>query len=409
MTLDNQTIKINGQSQISDYLKYKKNRKAEVVIYTAFTENYDNLINHTYISKNFDYVCFTDKKIKKPGIWETKKITHKEPDPNRIAKAYKILPHKYLSKYKYSIWIDSSINITSDKLEKRVNELIKWNKKLSIHAHSERNCVYQEARVCIDLQKDDPSKILKEVAYLKKQKYPINNGLHENNIIFREHNNPMIIKLMEDWWWMIENFSRRDQLSFDFVLWKSKLKCTPLFPQNAKFMTDDFDYREHNTKIVSTLFISTGKGFSEDNFIQKLIIISKNKYRANFDLSNYKNINQIKLNPLKNQLCKFEISKFKLDGKVIPISKFKISPNGKTLNDSIFDFSNTSNPEIILSINKEYKKIEIYGTIHIYNLEDLIKHTKKLQEELNKIKSSKTYMLWQKYNDIKKYFRKYLS
>ena len=31
---------------------------------------------------------------------------------------------------------------------------------------------------------------------------------------------------MESWWNMIQNFSKRDQLSFDYACWKTKTKTT---------------------------------------------------------------------------------------------------------------------------------------------------------------------------------------
>ena len=106
--------------RIKEYLKYKETRKAKVVIYTSITDNYDNLIQHKYISKDFDYICYTDSEIKNPGIWEIRKIKDSNLDSNRKAKIYKILPHKYLKKYDYSIWIDANIDVLSDKLEKRM-------------------------------------------------------------------------------------------------------------------------------------------------------------------------------------------------------------------------------------------------------------------------------------------------
>lgn len=421
------------------YLKYKKTRKAKTVIYTSFTGNYDSLINHKYISKDFDYICFTDKKIKNPGIWEIKKIINSNLDLNRKSKQYKIFSNKFLNKYKYSIWVDSNIDIVSNTLEKRVDELIKQNKKISIGIHFERNCIYQEARACINQQRDEPEIILKEIKFLKKERYPKNNGLFENNIIFREHNNHKIIKLMENWWWMIENFSRRDQLSFNYVLWKNKIECIPLFSQNPRLMTDDFIFKNHNTKIVSTLFIGNQNGFNENDFIQKIIILPSNKYKAIFNLEEFKNVNQLHLNILKNKFCQFKIEKIivlnnKDKKEKLDISKINFETNGEFLEYNLINFKKISDPQIIFKIPKNTKKITVYGKIEIYNLENLYisltneknnlllnlnnikdennrlqsdltrinQDNNTLQSDLSKIKSSKTYKLWQKFNKLKK-------
>lgn len=408
---DYETVKLLNLNKIKEenaknYLTYKKTRKSKVAIYTAISNNYDQLIQHKYLSKDFDYICFTDQKIKNPGIWEIRKLRDINADNVRKARYHKVFPNKILPNYDFSIWIDANIDVLDNTLDKRVLSLIKNNVSISAIPHFERNCIYQEAKTCIDLEKDDPSTILKEVAYLKKENYPKNHGLHETNLIFRKHNKPKIVKVMEDWWQMIKNFSFRDQLSFDYVLWDNKLKSISLFPQNARLMTDAFEYRGHNTKIVSTLFIDSGNGYNENDFIQDLVVVSNNQYKATFNLTNQKGIKNLKLNILKNQFCKFELMKIKLDNELIPISKFKIKSNGKKLNKSTFDFPNISNPEITFSIKKKYKEIQVCGIIYIYNLDDLIKYTYQLEEDLNKIKSSKMYRAWQKYNDLKKYFRK---
>ena len=32
----------------------------KICVYTCITGDYDNLIQHTYIDKDYDYICFTD-------------------------------------------------------------------------------------------------------------------------------------------------------------------------------------------------------------------------------------------------------------------------------------------------------------------------------------------------------------
>ncbi|MEL7666007.1 MAG: ATP-grasp fold amidoligase family protein [Candidatus Shapirobacteria bacterium] len=367
---------------ILDYLNYKKTRKAKVVIYTANSENYDKLINHTYLSKDFNYVCFTDKKIKNPGVWEIRPIKKTKLDSVRTSKYYKLFPHEVLPNYKYSVWIDTNVDVTSNILEKRVNELIKKKIKIAIPPHFERNCIYQEAKACIVFQKDNPDIILKQINFLKKEKYPKNNGLFENNLIFRDHNDSKIIKVMEDWWWMISNFSRRDQLSLNYVLWKNKTKCEKLFSQNARFMNDDFIFNEHNTKIVSTLFIDNKNGFNNNDFIQKLVTVSNNKFKIKFDLKEFTEVKQINFNPLRNQFCQVKINKIKINTKSIPDSDFKYQTNGEILESGFIDFKKTSDPQIIFKIPQNTKILSIYGDINLYNTETLYNETNREKDQL---------------------------
>ena len=57
-----------------------------------------------------------------------------------------------------------------------------------------------------------------------KEGYPSNNGLITSPIIFRKHNEKDCIETMEEWWTEIKHNSRRDQLSFNYVAWKTDFK-----------------------------------------------------------------------------------------------------------------------------------------------------------------------------------------
>ena len=93
-----------------------------------------------------------------------------------------------------------------------------------------RNCVYKEYEAIINLgqqkgnYKDNPAIMYNQVKRYMEEGYPQDNGLTTNGIMFRNHKNPSIINLMEDWWLEIKHNSRRDQLSFDYIAWKNNFK-----------------------------------------------------------------------------------------------------------------------------------------------------------------------------------------
>ena len=43
-----------------------------------------------------------------------------------------------------------------------------------------------------------------------------------------------LIKIMEEWWWFIENYSKRDQLAFPYVMWKNNRKIDDYSIDNLK-------------------------------------------------------------------------------------------------------------------------------------------------------------------------------
>jgi len=196
--------------------------KDKLVVYTALTGNYDNLVTPSVINPNFDYICFTDNPELKSDFWTIKLMEESTLDRVRKARRHKILPHEYLKEYDYSLWIDANFDIIGD-VEEYINRYAK-NRKLMVIKHDKRDDIYDEARECIRLEKDDPEIINKQIERYAKENYPKNNGLIASGIIFRNHSDPEVIKVMEDWFNEVENYSRRDQLSFNYVCWKNNFK-----------------------------------------------------------------------------------------------------------------------------------------------------------------------------------------
>ena len=60
--------------------------------------------------------------------------------------------------------------------------------------------------------------------FLKSENYPENNGLISGGVLVRKHTDEKLIKVMEEWWYFVKNFSKRDQLSFNYVAWKHHFK-----------------------------------------------------------------------------------------------------------------------------------------------------------------------------------------
>jgi len=198
------------------------------VVYTSLVGKYDSLKNPGYIMENWDYICFSnDLKKEKNSIWRIEPIPYKHWDNLILSRYVKIVPHRVLNEYDYSLWIDANIEIQDDFVFKRLNELIEQQFILSLIPHPHRDCIYKEAQICIENGLDRKKIIEKQVAFLKDEKYPENNGLFENGLIFRRHNDPKISSLGEEWWNLYLKYSKRDQLSLSYLIWKNKIHCEP--------------------------------------------------------------------------------------------------------------------------------------------------------------------------------------
>ena len=77
------------------------------ILYTTIFGGYDNLITPT-LPRNWDFKCFSEK---------TNVPLYT--DNTRNAKRFKVLPHRYLSDYEFSIFIDGNMYVVGD-----INQLV---------------------------------------------------------------------------------------------------------------------------------------------------------------------------------------------------------------------------------------------------------------------------------------------
>jgi hypothetical protein len=174
--------------------------------------------------------------------WDVRVMKAKNPDPVRCAKEYKILPHRFFTEYEYSIWIDGNYLVVGDVHGLLSEALDATNMAIFDHNQTEgdsRDCLYKEYESIVRLSRetgrviDDPGVMKRQVDRYRAEGYPENNGLIFASILVRRHNDPDVKKAMEQWWHEIENGSRRDQLSFNYILWKTGLNVHVL-PGNIR-------------------------------------------------------------------------------------------------------------------------------------------------------------------------------
>jgi hypothetical protein len=193
------------------------------ILYTTIFGGYDD-ITTPKLPSGWDWKCFTEKNS--IPLYS---------DNTRNAKKFKILPHRYLQDYEYSIFIDGNMYVVGN-----VDELIKKylnDSNIAFFDHNKnimdpRDCIYDEYNAIINLgkndpnqnYKDDPQTMYDQVKRYQDEGYPSHNGLITGMVILRRHNEKDCIRVMEDWWTEIKYGSKRDQLSFNYVAWKNKTK-----------------------------------------------------------------------------------------------------------------------------------------------------------------------------------------
>ena len=195
-----------------------KNNK--LAIYTAFTGDYDTLKEPEVIDENCDYICFTDNPDLESDLWKIIPMEESVLDNNRKAKQYKLLPHKYLKDYKYSFWLDGTFKIKGS-IREYIYKNIRANSKMLVVVHTERDCVYDEYDASKIIPRYPRAVMEEQVEYYRSQGFPENYGLGVMGALFRQHNHPDVVEVMDDWWDENIKYTNQDQLSFAYVCWKN--------------------------------------------------------------------------------------------------------------------------------------------------------------------------------------------
>jgi hypothetical protein len=201
-------------SELGDGYKY--------IFYTALYGDVDQLIDPSFNSdKDTLFICFTNRKDIYSDTWNIINVESTEND--RIsAKYWKFFGYKALEhQSNYSIWVDASILIIKHPLVLIENASKDYpNASIFTFHHPQRNCAYIELLWVFLMGKESLGNLLKTWLFLKKNYYECGNGLIAGTVLVRKNNNERedrLELLMKEWWNCVNNYSSRDQLTFNFL------------------------------------------------------------------------------------------------------------------------------------------------------------------------------------------------
>lgn len=206
----------------------------KVCVYTVLVGGYDRIIEPQEVDPNIDFICFvgkTESSRQNSTIWEFVEIESDLKDLGRLSRIPKLLPHKTcIANYDYSLYIDANILIRDKSVYERINDFVSKEIKIGLLQHPFRDCVYQEAYVCIASLKGGWLDIVRQICFLRWKGVPKHCGLFEANVIFRKHNDPIVVAMDELWWKTFMRFSKRDQLSLVYALREENLSVSYFLP-----------------------------------------------------------------------------------------------------------------------------------------------------------------------------------
>lgn len=256
---------------ISFYFYKSKNNSnikpnGKIAIITSIYGNYDNMKEQKIKNKDkVDWYCFTDNTNIKSNLWKIINIPYHLQDKDNdefvkykyyysnidktknpkiynmmCAKYYKIKTHKIdiLQKYDYFIWVDGSVFLRPDFIDKMIYNCNNYN--LINFKHSERDNILDEYKLSITMPKYNDKDLYNQYQTYLSKGFPDNIGLFENTIFARKNNNHNN-HIFDNWWIHNLEYSFQDQISYPFVLWESE-SIPDLIIQENVFNNHNYSY-----------------------------------------------------------------------------------------------------------------------------------------------------------------------
>ena len=280
----------------------------KICVYTAITGNYDNLKKIKYKDKNIDYICFTNNKDITSDFW---KIIYVDEDLDNLtlARKIKIKGYEYLKEYNITIWMDGAIEVL-----KPISIFLKEKCDLEKYdmigfKHKYRDCIYDEINECVRLNKETIDNALILEKFLIKEKYPKHNGLIESTVLVRKNNKKVNI-LMNDWFNMLIKYTRRDQLTFNYCLWKNSIEIN--FLNLYVFDNKYFKHDNHKGKEIYKnyrLYQGDSTFFDYHNCIDGKYLVEDFKKGINFTLTKDTERIEIAVDEIGNCIRNIKINK----------------------------------------------------------------------------------------------------
>lgn len=209
-----------------------------ILIYTAITGGYDALLQPCQPPEGFDFLCFVSRGMKHSeyeGVWRIEEIPYEWDDMTLLARSQKLNPHTVLPEaYDYSLWVDGNILIKDSSLYDICRDLADRDVHFAGIRHPFRDCVYEEMEAVLRNRRESLWKVLRLATFLCSKRVPRHAGLMETNIIFRRHNDPVVVEFDRWWWECLIKFSNRDQLTQTFALKDTEgMSVNYIFPEGV--------------------------------------------------------------------------------------------------------------------------------------------------------------------------------
>ena len=186
---------------------------------TVIFGDYDELKEPTHVNKDWKYYVISDRHHKS-NVWKTKLIKDEKVKKltNKLKTGYVISQLHKIVDYDLAILVGGQIQINAN-----LDNYTNLETDFVATEHPTRQCVYDEGFACIMLDKDNPKRIASTLYRYKTDGLPMGVGIIQTGVTIRR-NTKEFNDFCNKWWIEILRGSHRDQLSFNYVNWKTPIK-----------------------------------------------------------------------------------------------------------------------------------------------------------------------------------------
>lgn len=197
---------------------------AELIVYTVVLDDYDLVLPPAEQTQPSRFFLFTDT-VKRVKGWQTVPPASTSGSPIMANRFHKFFPHMLFPSAEYSLYVDGNIGVIGD-LYPLFVEFVESGTAMGVFRHRDRQTVEQEAEACLTLEKFDAIDIElveEQIAFYDGAGMPKEQTLSDNAVIFRWHGHPKMADAMQEWWVQFQTYTKRDQLSLPYIVWKHSL------------------------------------------------------------------------------------------------------------------------------------------------------------------------------------------
>lgn len=207
----------------------------------------------------WDCLYFTDRplpllaRLVTARGWTARVLEQEAETGATLSRKPKLLAHRYLPDYDYSLYIDANIVVRQDPTA--LLESLDWPVFLTAE-HPYRATLGEEIEACVAETKAPPAAMRAQLGRYTAEGLPEAAPLYENNVLARRHNAPEAIRLAEAWWEAYTAHPTRDQLSLPYAAWRTGIGPTVLAQARKRSV---FQAKAHDRSRLARLRRSLNK------------------------------------------------------------------------------------------------------------------------------------------------------